>query len=463
LLFDQARFERAAGDPSYSQHLEQAVSLAQRHCIVDVLVGASLLVSGPPGTVTYANARQILEAALEALPDTERANRAMLLSHLSWHPPYNWDRQRVQALLEEARNLAAHTGNAGLRTVLRAQLFYSAGPGDHSRALAVADQMRDLVAVRAARQRARWALEPELTRVLMLLQRGDMLGAQRALDAFGTAARELRHVELMWHHERLAVIMRMNSGEFAYVRERLLELHQRANLLELHGRKPMELVDWSQWYRHTTSRAPTTGVGPEMLRPARTDGPLAYAVKLRLLVQFGWREEAKLELDALSPDTIAKIPSSRDYIALLGHFAYAATATRSAPHASLLYELLSPYPHLCQVALAMHCDGVVSRTLGGLAQILGKRSQAIQHYELALLDSERYGLLPQLAETRHEYAQLLSTGQAHERQHARDLATEARDLAQQLGMKPLTQDCERFLAGGVTQTTVVVPATTGSS
>jgi hypothetical protein len=181
------------------------------------------------------------------------------------------------------------------------------------------------------------------------------------------------------------------------------------------------------------------------------------------LVQFGWRDEAKLELDALPPEVIADIPSSRDYLALLGHFAYAAIATRSLPHASLLYDLLAPYPHLCHVGLAMHCDGVVSRTLGGLAHVLGRRSQAIQHYELALQDSERYGLLPQLAETRHEYALLLSMGNGQERLHARELATEARELAQQLGMKPLTQDCDRLLSSGGSHPALIAPATSGSS
>jgi hypothetical protein len=48
-----------------------------------------------------------------------------------------------------------------------------------------------------------------------------MQDAQGAIEAFGQAARELRHAELTWHYERISVLARMNAGEFAYARTRL--------------------------------------------------------------------------------------------------------------------------------------------------------------------------------------------------------------------------------------------------
>lgn len=102
LLYDLARFERANGEPTSSSHLDQAVALARRHGFTDILVSASQLVSGPPGTVSSENANDVLEAAPQSLPRSEHAQRAMLLAHMSWTPPNSWKQQRVNQLLEEA-------------------------------------------------------------------------------------------------------------------------------------------------------------------------------------------------------------------------------------------------------------------------------------------------------------------------------------------------------------------------
>jgi hypothetical protein len=446
LHYDLARFERAAGEPAWAKHLEQTVELARRHRLVEILVSAAQLVSGPPGTVSTEGAVDVLEAALAVLPEAERAQRAMLLAHLAWTPPTNWSASRVGELLQEAEALAATSGTAAIRTVMRARLYYGAGPDDHESALTLASSMERLVSPHAQRQRARWALEPELTRVLILVQRGQTDQAQRALDAFGAASQALKHAELIWHYERLTVIMRMNAGDFAYARTRLAELKQRADQLQLHARRTMEVIDWGELFRLTAGNPPpSTGLSAQ-LRPTPNDPPIAVAGKLRLMTQFGLRDEARAELAALPIERLRGIPKSRDYLAIMGHFAGAAIETRSPVHAKALYEILSPYPHLCVVAVSMHSYGTVSRQLAGLADLLGKRSDAASHFETSLEDCERYGLFPQLALTRHEYATFLANGNANERKCALEHSRRALELAEKLGMKPLVHACQALQA-----------------
>jgi tetratricopeptide (TPR) repeat protein len=446
LLYDLARFERAAGEPAFAAHLDQAVALARRHGFADVLVGASQVASGPPGTVSIENANDILEAALHALPASERGQRAMLLAHLSWTPPHSWKKQRVEKLLEEAMALAETSGNASFGTVLRAQLYYSSGPDEHERALAIASQMERLVSSSGKRQRARWALEPEIARILVQLQRGDLTQAQRAIDSFSAAAHELHHAELIWHAERFAVILRMNRGDYAYARTRLTELKKRADQLQLHARKTVEFADWGELLRRTEERAPSpAAVLTSQIRPVPNDGPMTHAGKLRVMTLFGLLDDARTELNALPMQDLYDLPKSRDYLATLGHFAHVAIATGSQKPAAALYELLLPYPHLCMATVSLHVFGPVARTLGGLARILGQRRQAIAHFEMAVHDSERFGLLPELAQARYQYAQLLAEGDGGERKEAREHSTRAREIAQQLGMKPLQTACEQLL------------------
>ena len=437
LLFDLARYERAAGEP-FANHLEQAVALAREHGHRRVLVAAGQLVCGPPGTVSVEGAGDMLETALAALPEDAHSERASLLSHLSWTPPHSWHRSKVESLLGQAEAHSRSARPAAVRTTLRARLYYAGGPDDLTRAQALCETLERMEASRSTRQRARWALEPQVAQLVAQVQRGDLAQAMRAADAFGAAARELHHAELIWHYERMLVILRMNAGDFAYAGEALRKLKARAEQLQLHARKTVEAVDFGELISQTVGLPKGEPGSAASWRPRPNDGPLTYAAKLRALCQMGFIEEARAELAAFEVQRLRDVPHSRDYLAILGHMAVACVETGSTRHAQIVYELLAPYPQLCVATLSLHSYGPVSRTLGRLAGLLGEHERAAAHYERALLDAERYGLMPQLALTRYQFAQLLAdTGQASQRERARKLLTDAQALSQKLGMQSL--------------------------
>jgi tetratricopeptide (TPR) repeat protein len=446
LLLELAYCERAAGEPEFAGHFDEAVVLARHHRFSDVLTAAGAVMSGAPGIIATSGAHDILMAALEALPESDSGQRAIVLAHLSWTPPNCADSTKVAALLQDAQRFADVSGYAAKRTVLRAKLYFAGGPDDHDRALAIAGEMERMLSARGAMQRARWSLEPQMARIVALVQRGDLAHAQRVVDTFGSAAHELHHAELIWHYERMLVVLRMNVGEFAYARTRLTELKERAERLKLHARRAVEAIDWAELIGQTTDITPVAAELAGQLRPDAADCPNVRAYKLSALTRLGLLEEARAGLQAVAIEDLYLLPRSRDYLATLGHLTIASSATGSQAHSTALYELLLPYPLFYVASLSCHCHGVVSHFLAILARTLGKRERALAHFEDALTDQARLGLLPQLAHTRYELAQMLSeSSEPADRQRAGALLREVRDTTSQLGMEPLRAAAERLV------------------
>ncbi|HEY2732334.1 MAG TPA: hypothetical protein VGI70_00035, partial [Polyangiales bacterium] len=352
----------------------------------------------------------------------------------------------VETLLAEAQRYADVSGYAAKRTVLRARLYYAGGPDDHERALAIAGEMERMVSARGPMQRARWSLEPQMARMVTLLQRGDVAHAQRVVDAFGVAAHELHHAELIWHYERMLVIMRMNVGDFSYAKTRLHELKERAERLNLHARHALEAIDWGELIRQTTDIAPFATQFAGQMRLDAADCPSVRAYKLQALTRLGLIEESRAALQAIEIRDLYELPRSRDYLATLGFLAFTSAETGSVVHAKALYELLLPYPQFYVASLSCHCQGIVSHFLAVLARTLGERGRALQHFEDALTDQLRLGLHPQLAHTRFELARTLAdSGKFEDRQRAIALLHDVRETTRQLGMEPLRVAAEKMV------------------
>ncbi len=446
LLYDLARCERAAGEP-FAQHFEEAVQLALNYGYGEVLFSAGQRMSQSPGTVAMPGADTVLEAALAAIPATDARRRSIVLAHLTWTPPHCRDTGHVQALLEEAETLAERSTDSAKRAALRAKLYFAGGPDDYERAVAIARQLENMATHRDPMKRALWSLEPLLGRVIALLQRGEFSAAQSAIEGFGAAAKELHHAELIWHYERMCVVMRMNSGDYAFARTRLAELKADADRLQLHARKAVEAVDWGELMRQTTDIKPFAAQFARGLSAADpSDNPNVQASKLRMLVQFGLLDEARAALRGISPESLQKLPKSRDYLAVLSHIALASVATQSRGHLEVLYELLKPYPNFCVAALSVHVTGVVSHYLAILAHGLNQRARALEHFEHAIALQERLGLQPQLARSRYDLgAMLVESAERTERERGRATLEAVHEQAGKLGLAPLRAAANELL------------------
>jgi hypothetical protein len=349
--------------------------------------------------------------------------------------------------LDEARSLAPNVDYRAHRTVLRAEAYFAGGPDDHERAISLAAEMERIAAQRGPRERLERSLEPQLGRIVAMLQRGDVTQAERAVETFRASAQELNHVELLWHGDRMKAVMRLNAGEYKNAKLQLIELRARAERLQLHGRRAIELFDWSELQRHTSAVQPVDAQLSRHLQPCPSDSPNGRALKLRTLVLLGLREEASSWLRGLPVTDLVRLPKSRDYLATLGYLAVASVATGARDLSAVLYELLLPYPRLCVAAVSLHLHGVVAHFLGILAHSLGDRAVALAHFEDALDEHERLGLQPHLAHTRYELANLLlESGPLQNFPRARKLLEQARATTAQLGMGPLRTAADRVLS-----------------
>jgi hypothetical protein len=100
------------------------------------------------------------------------------------------------------------------------------------------------------------------------------------------------------------------------------------------------------------------------------------------------------------------------------------------------------------IGWASTCAGSASRHLGLLADLLGKRKQAVAHFEAALAMNERMRARPWVARTQVEFARvLLQTTSGRER--AGELLDAGLAEARQLGMPRLVEVAERVRAGAV--------------
>jgi DNA-binding winged helix-turn-helix (wHTH) protein len=446
LLLGLSFCERASADERFSEHLTEAVALGREHGFGEILAEAGRHMSLAPGFLALKGAREVLEAADRALPPDRPALRCHVLSHLAWTAPYCFDAELAASLVARAEALALESRDpAALTIALSAKIYFANGPDSRELAEKISNQIDLLNAAQPPFIRVHWSAQKEFSRIVTSLQHGDAEGVERSIAALGAAARELKHPELEWHHQRAGVVHRMNRGEFAGLEGALRELQDRAEGLHLYSSQGVRAVDWSVLLRET---APRSALAPfeSMLVPQEADCPYRRARKIRSMAELGAIEKARTALHETQPERLERLPHDRDYLATLVHFAVGSIATGSREHAEALYALLSPYPHLHAADLSVHCEGSVSHFLGTLARSLGRVKPSAEHFEEAVERNDHAGFAPRVAHSAYELACVLSDSanpQAVKR--ARALLTRALGLSRKMGMHPLMQRVQEQL------------------
>ncbi len=448
LLLGLSLCERAYADDRFSEHLAEAVALGREHGFGEILAEAGRYMSLAPGFTAMKGAREVLEAAERALPADNYVLRSDVLAHLAWTAPFCFDAHLVAPLVAQAEELALQSKDAdALGVALSAKAYFANGPDSQSLAESITSQIELLYSERPPLIRVHWSAQAQFSRIVIALQHANMEAVDRAIAAFGAAARELKHPELEWHHQRAGVVHRMNRGEFQGLKAALLELQERAEDLHLFSLQGVRAVDWSVFLRETTGGMSILTPLESTLVPQEADCPYRWARKMRSLVELGAGEKARTALDELPSDRLERLPHDRDYLGTLVHLAVVSIATGSRSHAEVLYTLLSPYPHLHAADLSMHCDGSVSRFLGSLARSLGRRQEAERHLEEALERNERAGFMPQAAHSAYELGCVLSeSGSPPTAKRARPLWTRVLEMTRPMAMDPLTRQAEERLA-----------------
>ena len=194
-------------------------------------------------------------------------------------------------------------------------------------------------------------------------------------------------------------------------------------------------------------------------RLERLEGPVrAYAerfatipgwvcVLAHLLAETDRHDEAREILDGFAADDFRGLPLDGIWLGAVAYLAETAAALGDPTHAQALHDLLEPYADRnVAVGWASTCMGSAARHLGLLADLLGRRKQAIAHFETALAMNERMRARPWVAHTQIELARVLSQ-QASGRERAAKLLEAGLAEAQALGMPRLVERGEAVRSG----------------
>ncbi len=448
LLLALGHAQTKAGDTVEAHGtFRQAADTARALGSAQLLAQAALGYGAPgqmAGGIVDEELVRLLEEALEAVGDEEPALRSRLVGRLAIELSFSEARERRTELSSEAVELARQVGDPrGLGFALVARHWSLWGPGNVQERLEAAN---DLLGLADSSGDERLAIAGHRWRMIDLLELGDIDAVDIEIDAYARIAERRRRLSDSLYVHIYRAMRLLLAGEF--------------DAAEAEGYAAVSLgsrVQDPNTGNATLLQACT--LRRERGRLERLEAPVrAYAerfhaipgwvcVLAHLLAETGRGDEAREILDGFAADGFRGIPLDGIWLGAVGYLAETAAALGDATHAQALQDLLEPYADRnVAVGWASTCMGSAARHLGLLADLLGKRKQAIAHFETALAMNERMRARPWVAHTKIELARVLSQ-QAADRERAGELLEAGLAGAQQLGMPRLVERAEAVRSG----------------
>jgi hypothetical protein len=438
--------QRNAGrDGAGKRTLGRMFELAREHGFADLIVRGvrTLRPTFAMASVPDSSSREALEAVLNIEPEPPTELRVRALAQLACIPPYSLDMRKSEEMSRKAVELARSKSpdSALVLEAMRARLYSLSGPDNIDQLLALADEMLSI----DVRHDRLLEVDTHAARAGALIYRGDIEGADRAIEALGRAAEARRLPEGRWFHERLRAQRKAADGQLRIAQEECARLRAAAEHLGLsYGGTFIDALD----------RVVTFDLlgGKAMLAKATSDnsvyqggrsGPMPVGIRARIArvaAEMGALAPARDTLDAIASEGFASIPAEINYLGTLANLGLVAVHLRDHARAEQLYALLLPYANFNTPNALLMYEGSVSRFLAHLAACLGHTDKVSDHFDAALTMNKRMGAKPLTARTLFEHARWLKTqsgASAHAR--GRELAAEAARIAEPLGMEPLTR------------------------
>ncbi|MGH7435219.1 MAG: ATP-binding protein, partial [Polyangiaceae bacterium] len=446
LLLDFATALRLSGRVREAQkEIARAIEIARLSKFADLLSAAARKLRPSAATALVADplALQALEEASALVTDGETSLRIRILAQLACMPPYSLSIEKSQELSAKAVALARQGDDAiDLVEALRSRLHALSGPDSIDELLAVADEIEGLEPYYKSQMRG----EAELARFQGYIHKGDMHGAERALEDLGRVGRALRRPETMWHYERDKATLAFQSGRFDEAQSVFHDLFAQGRRLRLPYGKFFFMM-------HVLVLAyERTGFG--ILQNAETEWrahldwaaslPSYQAHEIRFLFEMKRTDEARQAFDAMARKGYGSITRELGYLNALAQLSVVAVGFGDRERAESLYALLRPYPsHNTPTNFGFY-QGSVSYFLGLLAGLLGRARDAAGHLEEALEMNTRLGCVPQIARTQLALASAVADDGPRGARRANDLVGQASATARRLSMAPLLETIERF-------------------
>jgi tetratricopeptide (TPR) repeat protein len=358
--------------------------------------------------------------------------RVRLLACLCGAIYYSPDRDRMEALSQEAAEIATELGDpeAGVYACSARRRVLWDAPHLQDR-LEASTEMLTL-----ARQigNLELQLQAHAWLVVDLLERGDLHAVDAQVEAFAAGAGRLRQTLFEW----TLIVWRSMRALLAGALDEADRLATEA----LAAGAPAEAVTASQ-YRAIQLLAVRRDQGRmgELEHPARQlvkDNPARPAWRAalaNLLCEEGRLSEAREEFERLAAHDFDDVPKDLDWMIAMTLLSDVCADLGDAERAALLYAKLEPYGEVnVVIGLAAVCLGSTASFLGKLAATTGRADRASEHFERALAANAGLRAPICLARTQVDYARALG----HD-PRARELLAAAGDTAAKLGSASISR------------------------
>ncbi|MBI4517691.1 MAG: protein kinase [Deltaproteobacteria bacterium] len=379
---------------------------------------------------------ELLEEALATLPDADSALRAQAMARLAAHLYWTEARDRIVAVSQAAVEMAQRVGDpAALARTLSMRQMVLWNPLNVEELLAAANQIMHLAEVGGDQN-----LRPigHEWRLLALLQLGDITAADREIETHRRLAKELRLPIHLWLATEWAAMRALLDGRFVEAEGCITEalaLGQRLRPEDTYQSYAVQMLILRreqgriQELEETVQRMVTQYPHLPAWRCA-----LAY-----LYAELGREAEARAEFERLAANDFAALRPDLLWVISVSLLAEVCALLGDADRAETLYRLLLPYAgRNVIIGGCLVCVGCASHSLSLLAFTRGQLALAFEHMDDALAMHARLKSRPLLAQSQHDYALLLlARSQPGDRERALELAGEALETAQALGMRAL--------------------------
>ena len=411
----------------------KAAALARRAGRADLLAHAALgLGSGLDGfEIRLFDHIQItlLEEAVGCLGQEPSALRSWAMARLSVALTFAETETRRLQLAEDAAAIARKIGEPrALAYALAARGDATAGPEHIDDRFHAATEIIRLAA--AAGDRGTELLGRR-NRFIALLERGDISDVDAEIDSYEMVAAAIGQPLYQWYVPLWRGMRALMDGRLKASRA-----HGRnaaavgARARSHNAALNTEVLEWNTLLKegrwHEAGR-----VLAHQLELA--DGIYGEPFWVPLVPPRAHPVEARAALDRLGAHHFEELPRDAVWLAAMTYAADACGVIAHAAAAEQLYELVLPYRSRFAVdAIGAACYGSMSRPLGVLATVLGRRAQAEEHFGDALVAHRACGATALVAETLNDLgAALASFGESTRAQAVLD---EARSLYRSLGM-----------------------------
>jgi tetratricopeptide (TPR) repeat protein len=390
----------------------RAVEIARREGFADVLLDAARILR-PTVWIAVVPDPLALEALEQARPLLPPKGRALAAARLSCIPPYALDLPRSLVLSDEALATARGLGDrAVLLEVLTSRLHALSGVDRIDELLATADEILRLDGLDVSW----WSAEAFFARHHALLQRGDVAGAERALQAFGACGHRLRMPEAIWQHDRLRAQELLYTGDFEGAEARFHELFARSSSFRTYGVfQYAAQMNALSWEREGKTLEAAGLANPDIAWKWAADLPSYQVERIHGLLDAGNAAEASSEVDALVQGDLAAIPQDMSYLYVLCRLAAALVRLGRREAARRVHARLLPYAGCCALNSLSIRLGSVSHYLGVLAAFLDDTAAARAHLEQAVAQNRALGHSLHSARSEAALAQLRAPAERQDR------------------------------------------------